>query len=298
MEFIKSPNFSSRNGKKIEYVVIHWFGVGTINGAIASFQNPSRQASAHYLISDKRVVQMVDEKDCAWHCGNLDMNQRSIGIENDANPDKELSEASYRTCGKLLREICDRYQIPLDREHIKRHSEIKKTQCCGTISVEKLIEIAKGDEVTEQECQKRIKEALKGKYDENHIRSLLSSCFHDMRDILLGEVDAQGLEDDVNYRYRTIEKGSQTAFADQFKDYMKAGNLQWIKATDVASKVESATIVLEQEINNLKEDLDEQAGLFEGKIDKAVKEACKTCPKVEIVRYETIWEFIKRKLGK
>jgi len=153
MEFISSPNFSSRNGKKIEFIIIHWFGIGSIDGAIASFQNSARQASAHYLISNNRIVQMVDEVNCAWHCGNLDMNQRSIGIEHDAgiDPARDLSEESYQTSGKLIREICDRYGIPLDRDHIKKHNEIKATQCPGTIDLDKLIDIAKGGTMTDSQ---------------------------------------------------------------------------------------------------------------------------------------------------
>lgn len=145
MEWIASPNYSKgRNGKNIDFIVIHWFGIGGIEGAISSFQNPSRQASAHYLVSNSRIVKMVDEADTAWHAGVLDINQRSIGIEHDANLDRDLSEESYQTAGKLIREIADRHGIPLDREHIKGHNEFKATQCPGTINIDKLIEIAKG----------------------------------------------------------------------------------------------------------------------------------------------------------
>lgn len=149
MEWIPSPNFNSgRGGKSIGLVVIHWFGMGTIDSAIGSFQNPVRQASAHYLISDDRLVQMVKEENTAWHAGVYDINQRSVGIEHDANPEKDLSEASYQTSGKLLREICERHGIPLDREHIKGHNEFKATQCPGTIDINKIINIAKGDNMS------------------------------------------------------------------------------------------------------------------------------------------------------
>jgi len=155
MEFIPSPNYTSgRGGNAISLIIIHWFGVGTINGAIESFKNPARQASAHYLISDDRLVQMVNEEDTAWHSGVYLINEKSIGIEHDANPDKMLSEASYQTSARLVREICARYNIPLDREHIKGHNEIKPTQCPGTIDINKIIEIAKGDEeMTDQQKQ-------------------------------------------------------------------------------------------------------------------------------------------------
>lgn len=287
MEFINSPNFSSRNGKKIEYVVIHWFGVGTINGAIASFQNPSRQASAHYLVSDNRIVQMVDEKDCAWHCGNLNMNQRSIGIENDANPDKQLSEASYKTCGKLLREICDRYQIPLDREHIKGHKEIKPTQCPGTINIDKLIEIAKGSQevnVDEREIARQVFcHTLNG-----YFNSIYGRAFAD---------PIKQFENDFNYWYATHKLECAGQWVNNQPNEPEFKN-NWVSATTVAKKINDATKPLQAEIDNLNEDLDEQAGLCDARINsevkKAVKEACKNCQKTEVVYYESIiWNTIK-----
>jgi len=144
----------------------------------------------------------------------------------------------------------------------------------------------KGDEVTEEECQKRIEEALKGKYDENHMRELLGHAFRKQREVLLGSLDTQGLQNDVDFRYSQISEGSQSAFADQFEDYMKATDLQWIPAKDVKKK-----------IDELERDLDEQAGLCDQRVENEIKKACKNCPKVEVVRYETIWEFIKRKAG-
>jgi len=170
--FLQSPNYTKgRGGKPIAFIVIHWFGMGTIDSAESSFMNPARQASSHYLISDDRLDQMVKEEDTAWHCGVFDMNQRSIGIEHDANPLKLLSEKSYQTSGKLVREICDRYGIPLDRDHIKKHSEIKPTQCPGTIDLDKIINIAKGATMSTSTVEAqltamtKLKDAYVNKYD-------------------------------------------------------------------------------------------------------------------------------------
>lgn len=172
MEFAKSPNYTQgRGGNSIQYIIIHWFGMGTIDGAISSFQNPSREASAHYLISNSRIVQMVDEKDTAWHCGVYSMNQKSIGIENDANPDKPLTEEGYKTVAKLVREICDRYGLSIDREHIKGHREIKPTQCPGTIDLDKIIILAKGDQMNEQELRAIFSNVVNGFYINYYLRT-------------------------------------------------------------------------------------------------------------------------------
>jgi hypothetical protein len=145
-----SPNFNSgRGGKKITNIIIHWFGTGTLAGANANFQKSSSQVSAHYGVSNNTIYQWVDEKNTAWHCGNFDMNQRSIGIENDATTSHEATEETYKTCANLVRDICQRYNLPIDRNTIKKHSEIKATQCPGTFNIDKVIQLAKGDEMVE-----------------------------------------------------------------------------------------------------------------------------------------------------
>jgi N-acetyl-anhydromuramyl-L-alanine amidase AmpD len=138
-----SPNFDS-NRTPIDRIVIHWFGVGTLEGANTMFQKAGG-TSAHYGISDDRVWQWVKEEHVAYHAGNYAMNQRSIGIEHDANPEKPLSEASYQTSATLIREICNRYNIIPNRQTIIKHSEVKATQCPGTIDLDKLIALVKGN---------------------------------------------------------------------------------------------------------------------------------------------------------
>lgn len=136
-----SPNYDT-NRKPIDRVVIHWFGGGTLESANSRFQNAANQVSAHYGISNSTVWQWVKEEHVAYHAGNYAMNQRSVGIEHDANPDKPLSEESYATSAALVRQICLKYNIPMDREHIIAHKEIKATQCPGTINLDRIISMA------------------------------------------------------------------------------------------------------------------------------------------------------------
>ncbi len=141
--WVGSPNFDS-NRKQIKKIVIHWFGIGTLAGADATFQKAGG-TSAHYAVSDNIVHQYVKEEHVAYHAGNYSVNQESIGIEHDANPDKPLSEDSYKTSAQLIAELCKKHNIPLDRQHIIKHSEVPRaTSCCGTVDVDKLISLAKG----------------------------------------------------------------------------------------------------------------------------------------------------------
>jgi len=139
-----SPNYSG-NREKISYLIIHWFGTGNIEGAKNRFLNPSSKVSAHYAISGKTIYQFVKEGDTAYHAGNLAMNLRSIGIEHDATLDHNASEETYQTSGQLVKEICQKWNIPLDREHIIGHRQVVATQCPGTLDIDKIINIAKGE---------------------------------------------------------------------------------------------------------------------------------------------------------
>ena len=135
-----SPNFDS-NRQPIDRIVIHWM-VTTLAGADAQFMKPGG-TSAHYGIEDAVIHQYVAENKVAYHAGNYPMNQRSIGIEHSADPNRPASDTTYQTSGQLIAEIAKRYNIPLDRQHIIKHSEVVATQCCGTVDVDRLISIAK-----------------------------------------------------------------------------------------------------------------------------------------------------------
>jgi N-acetyl-anhydromuramyl-L-alanine amidase AmpD len=143
MNIIQKPSPNQDNNRvKIDRVVVHWI-VGNLASADAVFAKVD-STSAHYGIEDNTIHQYVAENRVAYHAGNYPMNQRSIGIEHSAAPDRPASEATYQTSGKLIAEIAKRHNIPLDRTHIIGHKEVKATQCPGTIDIDKLIKIAKG----------------------------------------------------------------------------------------------------------------------------------------------------------
>ena len=145
MVFIGSPNYTQGRGKKIDRIVVHWI-VGKLSAADAVFKNPSTDLSAHYAIGNKITHQYVTEDNTAWHAGVWTMNQRSIGIEHEGGPNLPISDETYKTSAKLIAEIAQRYGIPLDRNHIIGHREVKPTQCPGTLDIDRLISLAKGED--------------------------------------------------------------------------------------------------------------------------------------------------------
>ncbi|HEY5836390.1 N-acetylmuramoyl-L-alanine amidase [Streptomyces sp.] len=116
------------DGVKINSIVIH-DTEGSYSGSLATFQNPTAYASAHYLIraSDGLVTQMVPLKDTAWHAGNKSVNMHSVGIEHEGYAIKAGSwytEPQYESSAQIIRYVSALYGIPRDREHIFGHDEV------------------------------------------------------------------------------------------------------------------------------------------------------------------------------
>lgn len=129
--------------------------VGKAPAADARFNKPNEQASAHYgVLYNGDIWHWVDEDLVAFHTGNYATNQRSIGIEHEDNgmvngtyDDGPRPEALYKASGKLVRDICSFYKIPIDRQHILKHKEVSDsaTACPDALDIDKIISYAKGE---------------------------------------------------------------------------------------------------------------------------------------------------------
>jgi N-acetyl-anhydromuramyl-L-alanine amidase AmpD len=133
--------------------------VGTLSSTDSTFQKPGG-VSAHYGIEDGNVHQYVRDQDTAYHAGNWAMNLRSIGIEHSADPNRPASASTLETSAQLIAAKCKEFNIPCDRSHIIKHSEVVATQCPGTIPIDQLVkranEIIGGSEVTDLFTCRRI----------------------------------------------------------------------------------------------------------------------------------------------
>lgn len=152
-----SSNYNTgRLGYGVNGVIIHTV-VGTMTACDGTFQNPTRQASAHYCVADDGSVihQYVNENDTAWHCGryypdssNPLANVNTIGIEHGDNgaPYSPRPDALYVTSAALVRDICTRYGIPMDRTHIRKHLEVSVaiTTCPDTLDIDRIVAMANG----------------------------------------------------------------------------------------------------------------------------------------------------------
>lgn len=124
-----SANYSSADRPHdypIDMIIIHDTET-SYAAAISIFQDPARQASAHYVVSKTgQVAQMVLEHDIAWHAGNWDYNTRAIGIEHEgyAWTPYTFTAAEYDASAQLAASICSRWGVHLDRQHVIGHNEV------------------------------------------------------------------------------------------------------------------------------------------------------------------------------
>src|SRR3990167_8580719 len=169
-----------RVGKTPNKIIVHWI-VGTLQSADATFKNPDRLASAHYGIENGIIHQYVKEEDTAWHASNLTINRESIGIEHSGGWDlgngqrAKPTEETHKTSALLIADICKRYSIPIDKDHILPHNNFSATQCPGSLDIDKLISLAKGVDTT-MTIEKKVFEELIGKLDkqEKQLATLLA----------------------------------------------------------------------------------------------------------------------------
>lgn len=141
----------------VDVIVIH-----VTEGSAASvkswFNNPEAVVSAHYMVQrDGTIISFVDENDRAYHAGQLvtpsaalvrdryaagkwTPNSYGIGIEHEGDGTTELTVAQRAASQALILDILTRHPVPLDREHILGHHEIKASKTCpGAISVDRLV---------------------------------------------------------------------------------------------------------------------------------------------------------------
>ncbi|MET8564457.1 N-acetylmuramoyl-L-alanine amidase [Streptomyces flaveolus] len=114
---------------RVDRVVVH-VTQGGYASAVKVFRDPGHGAAAHYIVrKDGRVTQLVRELDVAFHAGNRQYNERSVGIEHEGFVEdaSSFTDEMYAASARLTAAICERYGIPVDREHIIGHVEVPGT---------------------------------------------------------------------------------------------------------------------------------------------------------------------------
>lgn len=127
-----------RDGCLITNITIHHMdGKATAESCGGVFQNPNREASAHYGIGyNGEICQYVAEKDTAWANANWNSNLHSVSIENSdwtLAPDYVISDATMNSLIRLVADIASRNNLGklIYGQNINVHGDIAATSCPG-----------------------------------------------------------------------------------------------------------------------------------------------------------------------
>lgn len=285
-----SNNFElGRRGNKVSMIIIHWI-VGTLKSCDATFNNPNRGASAHYGIGGNEVHQYVTEQDTAYHAGSFDVNLKSIGIEHEGGPSIPIIESTYQSSIELVAELCKRYKIPANRDHIKMHREVSRTgtQCPGTLDIDRITrEVAKriqgGEQPMDSEIVKRadafiaVCDKLKKPVD---------------KDIVLADIEKLlGLE-------KTLEDRNKDIIAKEKQMEEIRTNAKDMESTLAKLKTENESLSVKSDkqieaSKKLSEKIEEQGGLITT-LDKEVNDLKKQKAINEMSAWEIIFYGISR----
>jgi len=152
IQWKQTPNYTKgRKGKKPVAIVSHQTA-GQCPGSLTWLCNPKAQSSAHYLIyRDSTIYQLVKDEDTSWHAGIVNKptwslydgsnpNFYTIGIEHECYPavggDGNLTEIQYQASLWLHKQLIDKYNIPIDRDHLIGHYQIdskNRPNCPGKV---------------------------------------------------------------------------------------------------------------------------------------------------------------------
>ena len=98
-----SPNFNlrKRSVSKVKYLIFHYTGMKSENGALKKLTNCNSGVSCHYLIKKNgKILKIVPDLYIAWHAGisswkkDKSLNSNSIGIEI-TNPGHEHGYSDF-----------------------------------------------------------------------------------------------------------------------------------------------------------------------------------------------------------
>lgn len=125
----KKVTYDGTNSKK--YIVIHETAntnKGADAEAHANLQSNgnSRQASWHYQVDDKEIIQSFSDDAQCWHAGNKSYNQKSIGIEICVNNDGNFKKAVDNAV-KLTKKLMDKHNIKAN--NVIQHNDVSGKNC-------------------------------------------------------------------------------------------------------------------------------------------------------------------------
>ncbi len=127
-----SPNFDGRDGEEVTFLILHYTGMETGQGALDRLCCEEAQVSAHYTVDeDGTIYHHVEESKRAWHAGisswrgQESINAKSIGIEI-VNPGHEFGYREFPPVQlKAVKALClDILSRHKSIEDVLAHSDV------------------------------------------------------------------------------------------------------------------------------------------------------------------------------
>ncbi len=118
----KKGNYYPFRGRDIQGIVVHTAEGGRVAKNIAKYLSETeRTASAHVVIDDKSIVNLLPDDFTAFHVRGH--NSKSLGLElayfaSEWGQDKEYEDALITTAAKWATDKCEAYDIPARRLNI------------------------------------------------------------------------------------------------------------------------------------------------------------------------------------
>lgn len=155
-------NYTNMASRTIDYLVFHYTG-NVKDTAIANanyFMGANRNASAHYIVDDISIYQIVDANDKAWHCGTTKTyyhdscrNANSIGIEMCCTAGNyKISAKTLENAAQLGAALCKYFGITDVDKYVLRHYDVTHKRCPA--------QMAGADNAEWAAFKKRIKEIM------------------------------------------------------------------------------------------------------------------------------------------
>jgi N-acetylmuramoyl-L-alanine amidase CwlA len=313
-----SPNYTAANNSVVYYgvprsfkhIVLHWWGdpkdKPTLSGTVNYLKTPASQVSAHYVVSEKEIVQLVEEENIAWHAKQA--NPISIGIEIDPR----LTDTTYETVAWLVRDICNRRKLPIDTNTLKGHREFVATACPGILDISRVISLAKAGMDLKIDIPSDVEEKYKLKefswyskywtWDEFILDSIKTHQKYDALKDKNSDLEKRitSLENTINLQVNEIKSKSE-----QIDVLQETVTTLGDQLRNIGSEMKSKALEYEEVITSLKTDkdsLESIVGSLEATISDSTKKIEVLEGKVEKLREKvskgldgyTVWELIKQ----
>jgi hypothetical protein len=130
-----SPSYSpGRQGTPVRHITFHHV-VGSAASALARFDNPNQQVSAHFVVGSDAIWVCVNTDDTAWTNGEWNSNLESVTIEHEGDwRNGYRNDAVIANSARLVAWLRTLYPDATPN----RHRDVHPTACPGDLPVEEI----------------------------------------------------------------------------------------------------------------------------------------------------------------